>query len=408
MHVLGEESFSEDGYIESPATMEIRPEPSFLPKEFEWSILDLNDPTQTPPPQVKEVYDLLSRNYVESKEADFRALKPPGYHKDWHLGVRVLSNKKLVAFISGVPVKLQVRQNQLQAAEINFLCVHKKLRSKRLAPVLIKEITRRVALKGVFGAIYTAGVTIPTPVAVCRYHTRLLNVPKLVDVKFTVVPRGMTVARMIRINQVSNVYTLPGLREMEARDVISVADLFTRYMRRFELSVLFSVEEVEHHLLRGIGTGAVGDGGAGKKLGQVVWTYVVEDPATHKITDFFSFFSLPLTVDNNAKYSVVNDAYLYYYATEAAFVHGAEENGQLKLRLKALIGDALVVAKQANFDVVHALTIMDNMTILNDLKFNEGNGRLNYYLYNWRTAVLSGMQSGGGVAPGKELGVIMF
>jgi hypothetical protein len=30
--------------------------------------------------------------------------------------------------------------------EINFLCVHKRLRSKRLAPVLIKEITRRVNL----------------------------------------------------------------------------------------------------------------------------------------------------------------------------------------------------------------------------------------------------------------------
>ena len=34
--------------------------------------------------------------------------------------------------------------------EINFLCVHKKLRSKRLAPVLIKEITRRVNLTGIF------------------------------------------------------------------------------------------------------------------------------------------------------------------------------------------------------------------------------------------------------------------
>ena len=34
--------------------------------------------------------------------------------------------------------------------EINFLCVHKSLRSKRLAPVLIKEITRRVNLKGIF------------------------------------------------------------------------------------------------------------------------------------------------------------------------------------------------------------------------------------------------------------------
>ena len=34
--------------------------------------------------------------------------------------------------------------------EINFLCVHKKLRAKRLAPVLIREITRRVNLTGIF------------------------------------------------------------------------------------------------------------------------------------------------------------------------------------------------------------------------------------------------------------------
>lgn len=41
--------------------------------------------------------------------------------------------------------------------EINFLCVHKKLRSKRVAPVLIREITRRVHLEGIFQAVYTAG-----------------------------------------------------------------------------------------------------------------------------------------------------------------------------------------------------------------------------------------------------------
>lgn len=39
-----------------------------------------------------------------------RALAPPGYHKEWHIGVRVSSNKKLVAFISGVPMKLRVRK----------------------------------------------------------------------------------------------------------------------------------------------------------------------------------------------------------------------------------------------------------------------------------------------------------
>ena len=56
--------------------------------------------------------------------------------------------------------------------EINFLCVHKKLRSKRLAPVLIKEITRRVHVSGMFQAVYTAGVVLPKPVAQCRYWHR--------------------------------------------------------------------------------------------------------------------------------------------------------------------------------------------------------------------------------------------
>lgn len=53
-------------------------------------------------------------------------------------------------------------------AEINFLCVHKKLRSKRLAPLLIKEVTRRVNLCGIWQAAYTAGVVIPKPVSITR------------------------------------------------------------------------------------------------------------------------------------------------------------------------------------------------------------------------------------------------
>ena len=57
----------------------------------------------------------------------------------------------------------------MKLVEINFLCVHKKLRSKRLAPVLIREITRRVNCQGIFQAVYTAGVVLPKPVGTCRY-----------------------------------------------------------------------------------------------------------------------------------------------------------------------------------------------------------------------------------------------
>lgn len=38
----------------------------------------------------------------------------------------------------------------------NFNLLHH--RSKRLAPVLIKEVTRRVNLAGIFQAVYTAGI----------------------------------------------------------------------------------------------------------------------------------------------------------------------------------------------------------------------------------------------------------
>ena len=85
------------------------------------------------------------------------SLKSPGWRQDWHVGVRVKESKKLVAFIAAIPSTLEIRGTTLKSVEINFLCVHKQLRSKRLAPVLIKEITRRVNKQDIWFALYTAG-----------------------------------------------------------------------------------------------------------------------------------------------------------------------------------------------------------------------------------------------------------
>ncbi|KAJ7709813.1 N-myristoyl transferase [Mycena rosella] len=410
---LGEGPPIDDGYIEpSKPREEVRQEPYPLPKDFEWSTLDINDPNQN-----KEVYDLLSVNYVEDDDASFRfqysseflqwALKPPGYHKEWHVGVRVSSNKKLVAFISGVPITIKVRGKVFTASEINYLCVHKKLRSKRLAPVLIKEVTRQVHLKGVFQAIYTAGVVIPTPISVCRYFHRALNVAKLVDVGFTYVPRNMTTARMIRMNKVSDTPTLD-VRPMEEKDVAPLADLFTRYMQRFDMVPVMNLEDVRHQFLSGQGTGRIGEEKEGRRVGQVTWTYVVENPETHNITDFFSMYHLPSTIIRSPKHGTLEAGYLYYYATDVAFEDGADEDGRLKARLQTLIGDALVIANQAKLDVFNALTLMDNVSILKDLKFGAGDGFLNFYLYNWRTSKLAGINDEGDAKAGRGVGVVML
>lgn len=266
-----------------------------------------------------------------------RALKSPDWRKDWHVGVRATKSQKLVAFISGVPIALRVRSKVLKSTEINFLCVHKKLRSKRLAPVLIQEITRRCYAQGIFQAIYTAGIVLPKPVSSCRYFHRSLDWLKLYEVGFSPLPSNSTKARQITRYHLPSATATPGLRPMQQKDVEAVHILLERYLKRFDMAPEFNVEEIEHWLLHNEKTA----------VEQVIWTYVIEEPNSHRITDFFSFYCLESSVIGNQKHDNVRAAYLFYYASEKAF---AEQEQGLRERLNALITDALILAKKV-FDL---------------------------------------------------------
>ena len=201
-----------------------------------------------------------------------------------------------------------------------------------------------------------------------RYYHRTINVKKLVDVGFTYIPRNSTLARMMRLNKLPTTPHLPGIREMTSNDIPQVATLFTRYMERFTMTPIMDLDELKHMFLSGLGEGPAPQDGLGRRDKQVVWPYVVEDPQTHKITDFFTFYSLPSTIMKNTKYDLLEAAYLFYYASDVAFQEGAEEDGRLKKRLQDLMTDALIIANAANFDVFNALTLMDNCNFLTDLK----------------------------------------
>ncbi|KAF2501362.1 glycylpeptide N-tetradecanoyltransferase [Lophium mytilinum] len=371
----------EDGAIKEIDLDRVGKEPSQMYPGFEWVTMDLEDEKQ-----LDETYELLTGHYVEDDDAQFRfnysrsfldwALKSPGWKKEWHVGVRASASGKLVAFISAIPVELRVREKLVHCSEVNFLVVHKKLRSKRLAPVLIKEITRRCYLEGIFQAIYTAGVLIPTPISTCRYFHRALDWEKLYECKFSHLPPGSTKQRQVIKYKLPERTNLPGLRPMENKDIDNVLDLLKRYLATMQLAQIFTREEVEHWLLP---SKTVEE--------QVVWSYVVEDPNTKKITDYVSFYCLESTVINHKKHKVVRAAYLYYYATETAF---DKDKTLLKPKLNALIKDALILAKNAKFDVFNALTLLDNPLFLEEQKFGAGDGQLNFYLFNYRTAPLPG------------------
>lgn len=229
-----------------------------MPLGFTWSVVDVMDPSQA-----DELYELLTRNYVEDDDCTFRfdysvdflqwALKPPGYRKDWHIGVRSTHNHKLMAFISGIPVRARVDAESMAMAEINFLCVHKRLRDRRLAPVLIKEVTRRVNLCDVWQAVYTAGVVLPMPVAQCRYFHRSLNPKKLIEVGFSPLPPKMTLAQTIKALKLPAHTSTPGFRPMERTDVRQVTRLLREYLTKFQLAVEYSEEDVAHWMVPRVG-----------------------------------------------------------------------------------------------------------------------------------------------------------
>jgi len=188
-----------DKPIEVKTLEEVSTTPYTLPPQYEWCNLDLMDDNVA-----NEVYDLLVQNYVEDDDAMFRfdysvpflrwALLPPGQKPEWLVGVRGGKKKVLYGCITGIPVNMNINGISVKCAEINFLCVHKNLRAKKLAPVLIKEITRRVNLHNIWQAIYTAGVTIPTPFTGATYWHRSLNPKKLVEVRFSCLPMGVSMA----------------------------------------------------------------------------------------------------------------------------------------------------------------------------------------------------------------------
>ncbi|TMW62102.1 hypothetical protein Poli38472_009595 [Pythium oligandrum] len=363
---------SEHGPIDAPKTVDdVRKEPYAMPAGFEWSVVDFTDEAQA-----NEVYDLLTRNYVEDDDNMFRfdysvdflkwALAPPDFRKDWHIGVRNQKTGKLMAFISGIPVKVRVYDEVMEMAEINFLCVHKKLRSKRLAPVLIKEITRRVNLTNVWQAVYTAGVTLPMPVSQCRYFHRSLNPKKLIEVGFSRLPPRMTMTQTIKMYKLPSSPQLPGFRAMEHKDVEQVTALLKEYLAKFSLVPEYTAEEVAHWMLPREG---------------VISAYVVENPETHKVTDVCSFYHLPSTIIGNEKHQTLRAAYSFY-------------NVATSVPLLDLMRDSLIMAHQTDFDVFNALTLMDNMEFFQELKFGAGDGDLHYYLYNWRCPRMQGDKVG--------------
>ncbi|EZG69603.1 glycylpeptide N-tetradecanoyltransferase [Gregarina niphandrodes] len=381
------EALPEDcGVIETKSIDEVRKTPVPLPDTFEWVELGEED--------LQEIYELLSKHYVEDNASCFRfeytmeslkwAIFPPDSKRSWTIGIKTMvktpaldtkataigerkAQRKLVAFISGIPVKINIFGNRIAGGEVNFLCVHKKLRSRRLAPILIKELTRRINLDGVWHALYTAGIFIPRPVTDCRYYHRSMNVAKLVSIGFSALRAGESIEEAKKKAQLPDHFTVPGIRPMEEKDVASVTQLLNNgfVKDKIKLYTELNEDDVCHWLLTKQGA---------------VYTYVKETEG--KVTDFFSFYELNSKVLRfNQEYDLLKAAYNYYC------------NGTTMSR-KQLLEQSIIAANILKYDVFNALDLNHNFECFQELQFGPGDGSLKYYLYNYKCPLINPNENG--------------
>ena len=173
--------------------------------------------------------------------------------------------------------------------------------------------------------------------------------------RFSSMNRRMTKPRLKKLYKLPAQTVTKGLRPMEAKDCEAVHKMLSEYLTKFKLHVMFSIEEFKHCFLTRQG---------------VVYSFVVEDVAG-TVTDFVSFYELPSTIMNHPKHTGMRAAYSYYNVVSS-------------VKWEQIMYDALILAKQLDFDVFNALDVMENESFLKELKFKIGDGHLQYYLYNWK------------------------
>ena len=113
----------------------------------------------------------------------------------------------------------------------------------------------------------------------------------------------------------------------------NVTELLNNFLGRFELTPIFTPADVLHWFT---------------PQPNIIESFVVEDPESPgKLTDFVSFYTLPSTVMNHPTHKNIKAAYSFY-------------NVSTVTPWPDLMGDALILAKRANFDVFNALDLMEN------------------------------------------------
>ena len=320
---------------------DIPKQPEELPeKDMEWVLIDINKEGE-----LEKIYNFLIKNYYEDKDfieqysLDFLKWQFSPIENNPHKNIllSIQKNGKIIAFFSGLPLKLSVYGKTILTYNISFLCIDINYRNKRLAEYMFKEMFRRTYLEKVFQNIFVSKLLIPRPFAECTYY--------YAEVKSTI--------KKFKINKKK---FFNKFRLMEKKDVKGVCKLISNSQKKFKIYSIFSEEEIEHLFI---------------PIKDVIYSFVKEDK-NNIITDFTSFYVI------NAKIDGINEKWCYIYFNIATSITSEK-----------LFENSLILAEQCGIDYYIGNSINNYENILKKYKFNSNleDGDLSenhkYYFHNF-------------------------
>lgn len=230
-------------------------EPIRLPTGFEWVAFSKDDDAD-----MARVSAFLNAHYGTSEDGKFSSETDPSFVSwsfrredqpgDWIVGVRVVETDAIVAAVCAWPWKIRVDEEEHASAQIGFLCVHPILRNKRLAPVLIREITRRVVARGCVRAVYTGHDDLPGRVTTMRKHVRVLRADPLVQSGFWPLRPPMTPPRLQRLNKLPDRATIGDMVEPAETDVDAIVRFLNERWSAYRVAPVATHAWVRHVFAR--------------------------------------------------------------------------------------------------------------------------------------------------------------
>lgn len=323
-----------------------------LPENFKWDILDMRNMKNC------ETVAAFLRTHYRTEKKFCRIYSPeflhwyfshPNYNREFTLAIT--GNDKLVGFCAAIPNKsYQMGKEVLTVAEVNFLCVHRKLKKKRMAPILMRSIINVLALHKIKYAVWDTSTCLTQPLVSQRVYNRIIDVLQLMDKEFIQFDDNVNADSILNTVHIPKKVTGTFVK-MEEEHLTGALKVLNTQFDQYTYHPVFSQEEFKYLFYDN----------------PIVSSFVLLN-TEGQVVDMASYYNVDQATHEG---TTVKTANLFYYTA-------------LTTTRFQQVRNLLIKARDAGFELFTASDVADDNAI-DELGFEKTDNIVHSFVGNWKS-----------------------